>query len=68
MERSPVTSSNISEIGFQDGTLEVLFMNGSVYQYDDVPFEAYSALIDADSVGSHFFKNIRDQYTTTRVS
>ena len=56
MERIPVTSSNIDEIGFTSfadgtGTLEVRFVaSGDVYQYFEVP-------------GAHYHELMRRQHT-----
>jgi len=70
MDRQPVVSSNISEIGWDEetGTLEVLFTTGSVYQYDGVPVTTYQSLLHAPSIGSYFARNIRPLYTGRLVS
>jgi hypothetical protein len=61
MQRKSVTSSNISAIGYdpETETLEVEFKGGTVYSYSGVTPQQHSALINADSIGSHFHKNIR---------
>jgi len=63
MERTPVVSSNIVSIGYDEEaeTLEVEFHGGGVYQYDNVPLPIYEALITADSIGSYFHYNIKIQ-------
>ena len=47
MRRVPVTSSNIAEIGYDEAssTLEVLFLNGRLYQYFDVPAQIHQELM-----------------------
>jgi hypothetical protein len=69
MEREPVTSSNISSVGYEPASqvLEVEFTNGSVYSYEGVPPEVHRGLVDAPSVGSAFHSMIRDQYTYTKM-
>ncbi|MGN7919871.1 KTSC domain-containing protein [Lysobacter sp. 22409] len=69
MERQQVDSSNISEIGFdaQFLTLEVLFTDGRVYQYFDVPVDVFAELIAAGSIGKFFNSNIRGVYRYARV-
>ena len=67
MDRTPVSSKNIASIGYEDGILEIEFNSGGIYQYDGVPKEVYSSLIDAKSIGSYFHHNIRDRYPTTKV-
>jgi len=60
----PVESSNISEIGFDQDTEElyVRFKSGKVYKYTNVPFSIYTALMEADSIGSFFHKEIRTAF------
>lgn len=69
MDRINVESSNISEIGFDKNffTLEVLFVNGRLYQYFDVPEHVHAELIAAGSIGQYFNANIRGVYRYARV-
>jgi hypothetical protein len=64
-----VVSSNIEAVGYdQDAKkLRVKFKKGSTYEYDDVPFSEYEAMMDAESVGSYFASHIKDRYTTRKV-
>lgn len=62
MTRIPVQSSNIRAIGYDTGTLEVEFKDGSVYQYADVPQKVHDALLKAPSIGTYFAKNIKGSY------
>lgn len=64
MQRTDVESSNIRSIGYDSNTrvLEVEFTSGKVYQYPNVPAEAHTDLMKADSVGSFFARNIRAKY------
>lgn len=59
IDRVPVVSSLIEEIGHKDNTLEVKFRNGGTYRYDNVPAALHSEMMDADSVGSFFLKRIK---------
>jgi hypothetical protein len=56
MEMNPVTSSNLSSMGYDEdtSTMAVQFNNGSVYSYQDVSKETYETVLHADSVGSTF--------------
>lgn len=60
--RVPVKSSNILSVGHNPytKTLEVEFRHGDVYRYKDVPRSTYKELIEAESVGRYFGKNIRE--------
>jgi hypothetical protein len=68
MERTPVSSSNIVSIGYDQSTqtLEVEFMKGAVYQYSGVPSEEFEAFMGADSKGTHFHAHIK-QYPCIRL-
>jgi hypothetical protein len=69
MQRTPVSSSNIAEIGYDEvgRILEVLFLNGSLYQYFDVPPQVYNELAMASSVGQYLNANIKGNYRYARV-
>jgi hypothetical protein len=55
-----VKSSNICSVGYDTllKILQVEFLNGSVYQYYDVPKDIYDKLLKADSKGRFFNANI----------
>lgn len=70
MERKPVqNSSNIAEIGYDENTLtlEVMFLNNSIYQYFDVPKHIYDELIQAESYGKYLAQNIKGFYRYSKV-
>lgn len=69
MNRVAVSSSTISEIGYDSdtATLEIMFSDGRVYQYFDVPLSIYEALMNAGSVGQHFHREIRGIYRFARI-
>lgn len=62
MKRSPVTSSNIKSVGYEEKTtlLEVEFNNGKVYQYHPVPMNIYLEMVASESIGTYFNKNIKN--------
>jgi hypothetical protein len=65
----PVNSSNIAGVGYDAATQEmhVQFSSGATYSYIGVPPEHHEALANADSIGAHFAKHIRPNYTGKRV-
>lgn len=69
MERVGVSSSSISEVGYDEAgnTLEIMFLDGRVYQYFDVPVGVYEALMNAPSIGQYFHSEIRGTYRFARV-
>lgn len=67
MNRNPVQSSNIKSMGYEGGTLEIEFSNGTVYSYANVPPETYKAMTEAKSVGSFFSFAIRGKFEGVKV-
>ena len=64
MKLDTVESDVIHAIGYDDeiGVLEIIFNNGQIYQYRNVPRDAYHELIRAESKGRYFQENIRDEF------
>ena len=62
MHREPVTSSNISSVGYDESTqtLEIEFTSGTVYQYFGVAPKIYKEIMSADSPGKYFNENIKN--------
>jgi len=48
-------------------TLELGFKQGAVYQYFDVPDAVYQELMRADSKGTFFHANIKNNYRYTKL-
>lgn len=69
MDRQPVTSSNVAEVGYEVDTmtLEVAFRNGTIYQYFDVPESVYQELMRSDSIGKFLNEQIKNSYRYTKV-
>jgi len=70
MERQSVASSNVAAVGYDPDKqeMEVEFTNGATYLYKDVPPETHAALMNASSIGSYIYHNIRGKHATTRIS
>ena len=69
MDRQSVASSNLRSIGYDTDTqtLEIEFHSGSIYQYDDVPENIHSSLMQAPSKGKYFSRHIKGQYHYQRI-
>ncbi|RZK45139.1 MAG: KTSC domain-containing protein [Hymenobacter sp.] len=70
MTRIPVTSSNLSSVGYDDNsqTLEIAFRSGGIYQYSYVTATVYQELMDASSHGKYFDRCIKKRgYPYRRV-
>lgn len=69
MERYSVASSNIASIGYDapSQTLEVEFLNGTIYQYYGVPQNLYDQLMQAGSKGRFLNTYIKNAFGYSRV-
>jgi hypothetical protein len=70
VKRSPVASSNIRTIGYDNNrqTLEIEFVGGTVFQYFDVPEGTYQGIISSSSVGRYFQDNVKKRYSYIKLS
>lgn len=64
-----MTSSNIDTIWYSDADsiLEILFLDGSVYHYFDVPVSEFDWMIWASSHGRYLHQNIKDNYKYKKI-
>ncbi len=67
MYRQPVYSSDIRSIGYENGTLEIEFNSGGVYQYYNVPSSIAQGLLSAQSHGRYFHRYINEHYQYRRL-
>lgn len=65
----PVSSSNISSIGYVEQNQEVYvrYSNGSLYVYKGVPPHEYHSLMSAPSFGSYINRNFKNVYPYERI-
>jgi hypothetical protein len=70
MNRTPVSSSNIRSIGYDQSLaiLEVEFISNDVYQYFNVPEHLYQQFFQTSSHGQFLNDNIRYNYRYQKVS
>ena len=69
MNRTPVSSSNLKSVGYDQSsnTLEIEFHSGRVYQYYNVPKRIYQELMAASSHGKYHHRRIKDSYRYSRI-
>ena len=69
MQRYSVASSNIASVGYNSTseTLEVEFLNGSIYQYYNVSENMYDRLMTEGSKGRFLNTYIKNAYPYSRV-
>lgn len=63
-----VDSSNVEQLGYDADRMElhVLFKNGALYVYSDVPAPVFEDLLVAPSVGSFLNREIKNVYSYAR--
>lgn len=69
MERYSVASSNLASVGYDTATetLEVEFLNGSIYQYFNVRQNICDQMMQAGSKGRFLNTYIKNAYPYSRV-
>ncbi|MBQ8772054.1 MAG: KTSC domain-containing protein [Clostridia bacterium] len=69
MRMLSIDSSNIEYVGYDERLqfLHIQFVNGTTYEYYDVPKRIYIDLITASSVGKYFHKYIKDVYRCSKI-
>ena len=66
---TPVSSSNIAEVGYDSATQTayVRFLDNSLYIYKNVPEGEYQSLLNAPSIGSYLHRNFKNVYAYERL-
>lgn len=69
MERHPVASSNLAEVGYDPDLeiLEIMFQNCSVYQYYNFPNFMFERFMASGSLGGFFNTEIKRHYQEARM-
>lgn len=69
MMRNPVASTNLVSVAYDEPsqTLEVEFLNGTIYQYYNVGSALYEQFMQAPSKGQFLNVYIRNAYPYSRV-
>ena len=69
LDRKPVESTDLTSVGYDEPrrVLEIEFRSGGIYRYHEVPKEIFSGLMESESKGRFFAKNIRGQFRHERL-
>ena len=62
MNMIPVSSSDLSAVGYENNTLYIRFNKGKTYAYTGVSENIYKNLLSAPSKGKYFHAHIRNIY------
>jgi hypothetical protein len=70
MVATPVESTTLSTVAYDPAgqLLRLEFRSRAVYCYCDVPSAVYQDLMEADSKGSYFNRNIRGRFRYHRLA
>ena len=64
--QSVARSSNVSEVGFEDGVLYVTFNSGSTYAVSGMTESDYQEILASPSPGSWYHQNVRSAGRSVR--
>lgn len=69
MKMTPVESSMISSVGYDEATkvLRAVFNSGAVWEYSGVPKKVYDELLASGSKGGYMKDFIIDMYPDSRI-
>lgn len=69
IEKITVTSSNVEAIGYhsEGQRLRIWYLNGTIYDYLNVPVMEFESLRYAPSIGAYLARNIKGSYTYQKV-
>lgn len=67
MRMIPVSSSNLSSVGYENGILYIEFNSGRLYSYNNVPESVYRELLNAGSHGKYFHAHIKNNYSYQKL-
>lgn len=69
IEKIPVSSSNVESIGYDESiqTLRIWFLNGTIYDYFNVPLIEFEGLKNSPSIGSYLARSIKGNYPYEKV-
>lgn len=70
MERKPVESSHFVAVGYEPTSrkMHIEFKNGAVYEYAGVPEQFHKTLMEADSQGTFFHKNVKPHFNARKIN
>jgi hypothetical protein len=69
MDQTPVSSSNVDSVGYDDQAeeLHVTFLNGRIYVYHGVSSKTYDSFMASRSKGEFLHRYIKGRHMHTRV-
>lgn len=70
MHRTSVESSHFAAVGYDPAArkMHIEFKNGAVYEYTGVPEQFHKTLMNADSQGAFFHKNVKPHFHARKIN
>lgn len=70
MDRIPVESSNVAEVGYDEDSMimEVAFLSGGVYQYLGVPKHIHNMMMAAPSKGRFLHEQVKNVFAAVKTA
>lgn len=66
--KETIMASNISDYQYKGQTLEIVFLNGSSYEFFNVPKNTYIKLVNSDSPARFAKRHIYNEFSFRKVS
>jgi hypothetical protein len=68
-QMTPVSSSNVAELGYDPDNqiVYVRFLDNRLYVYKGVSQSEYDGLLNAPSIGSYLHRNFKNVYVYERI-
>ena len=57
-----INSSALKSVAYEVNSLFVLFNTGELWEYADVPYNTFLAMLESDSKGKFFNVNVRSKF------
>ena len=67
MKMTPIESTYVNAVGYQDEILAIYFTNGSLYYYLSVPELIFNNLLEASCKGLFIMQNIKNKFVAKQI-
>jgi len=67
-EMTPVDSLELAAIGYRNSNLVIQFHHGRTYEYFQIPYAEYEALLNSNDRANRFHNNIDGLFACKRIA
>lgn len=61
-------SSNIKEVRWENNKMYITFVQGGIYEYENIPKRMFEAFRAEPSAGKYFHRAIKNKYTGRKIA